>query len=124
MASSMLRAQGRKSEEPPTEDSQVGGDADIAGTADFLSPGDAHAVDAPYHRFLAHQDGVDHAVEEVHVLAVLRRFGGVVLRILLGVAAGAEGIAAGAGEDHGHYRPVHLRPVETGDNALDHLRGI
>ena len=36
-------------------------------SADLLAAGDSHAVDAADDRFLAHEDGVDHVVEEFHV---------------------------------------------------------
>ena len=50
--------------------------------------------------------------------------GGVIFGILLGIAAGAEGIAAGAGKDRCHYGAVLLCALKTGDNALDHLCGV
>ena len=73
------------------EDRQVLRDREVAGHADLLAAGDAHAVDAADHRLVADQDRADHVVEEPHVLAVLLGPAGVVLGVLRGVAAGAEG---------------------------------
>ncbi len=83
------------------EERQVLGDREVAGHADLLAAADAHAVDAADHRLVAGEDRADHVVEEPHVLAVLLGPSGVVLGVLGGVAAGAEGAVAGAGEDHG-----------------------
>ena len=83
-----------------SEQRQVLGDREVAGHADLLPAGDAHAVDAADHRLVAVQDRGDHVVEQPHVLAVLLRPARVVLGVLSGVAAGAERAAAGAGEHH------------------------
>ena len=79
---------------------QVLRDREVAGHADFLAAADAHAVDAADHRLVAAEDRRDHVVEQAHVLAVFLRIAGVVLGVFLGVAAGAEGLVAGAGEHH------------------------
>ena len=73
---------------------------EVAGHADLLPAADAHAVDAADHRLVAGEDRRHHVVEQAHVLPVLLRVPGVVLGVLLGVAAGAEGLVAGAGEHH------------------------
>ena len=93
-----------------TQDSQVAGYRQIAGHADLLPAGHAHAVDAADGGLLAIQDGVHHADEQIHVLTVLVGPLRIVLRILLGVAAGAEGLVTGAGKDHRHHTAVRERP--------------
>ena len=97
---------------------------EVAGHADLLPAADAHAVDAADHRLVAGEDRRDHVVEQPHVLPVLLRLAGVVLGVLLGVAAGAEGLVADAGEHHA----VDVAGVAGGahgqDHALDHVGGV
>ena len=103
---------------------QILRDREVAGHADLPPAADAHAVDAADHRFVAGEDGADHVVEQAHVLAVLLRLAGVVLGVLLGVAAGAEGLVAGAGEDHAVDGAVVARRAHGQDHALDHVGGV
>jgi hypothetical protein len=126
MASSADKNQGKKSDEPPTvaEDRQVGGHGQVAGHADLLPAGHAHAVHPADDRLAALQDGVHHGVEQVHVLAVLVGAVGVVLGVLLGVPAGAEGLVARPGEHGGHLAAIPRGRAEPGDHPLDHVGGV
>jgi hypothetical protein len=58
---------------------QVRRDGEVAGKADLLAAGHSHAVYPADYRLLAHEDGVDHVVEEFHVGAVLFRTHAVIL---------------------------------------------
>jgi hypothetical protein len=135
MARSAPTTTGRKSVAPPigcravlgaglAEARQILTHREVAGHADLLAAADAHAVDAADHRLVAGQDGADHVVEQPHVLAVLLRLAGVVLGVLLGVAAGAEGLVARTGEDHAVHRAVVARGAQGQDHALDHVGGV
>jgi hypothetical protein len=106
------------------EDRHIRGDREVAGHADLLAARDPHAVDPADGRLLAVEDSVDHGVEEIHVLAVLVRPPGVVLGVLLGVAAGAEGAVAGTREDDRHHATVKRGVGEGGDHTLHHLGGV
>jgi len=80
------------------EEGQVLREGEVAGHADLLPAGDAHAVHAADDGLVAVQDGRDHVVEQAHVLPVLLRVPGVILRVLLRVPAGAERLVPGAGD--------------------------
>ena len=99
-------------------------DREVAGHPDLLATADAHPVDAADHRLVAGEDPGDHVVEQAHVLPVLLRMPGVVLGVLLGVAAGAEGLVAGAGEDDAVDVARVRRGAEREDHALHHVGGV
>ncbi len=99
-------------------------DRDIAGRADFLAAGDADAVAAVDHRLVANQDVRDHVVEQAHVLFVFLRVARIILRVLFGIASGAEGLIADGGEDDGHAGAVHRGLAEGEDRFFHHSRGI
>jgi len=103
---------------------EVLGDREIARHADLLAARHAHAVDAADDRLVAAQDRAHHVVEQAHVLPVLLGAPGVVGGVLLGVAAGAEGALAGAGEDHRDAGAVVRGAPEAEDHALDHPGGV
>ncbi|VTR65735.1 hypothetical protein DESC_370104 [Desulfosarcina cetonica] len=105
-------------------DRQVAGDGDVTGHADLLAAGHAHAVDPADGGFLAKQNRVHHGVEQIHVKTVLVGPLGVIFGILLGVAAGTEGLVAHGGEHAGHDGCIRGCPMETGDDGLDHLGGV
>ena len=65
--------------------------------------------------------GAHHVVEQAHVLPVFLRVAGVVLGVFLGVAAGAEGLVAGAGEDDAVDVARVRRRAEREDHALHHV---
>jgi hypothetical protein len=101
-----------------TEDCGISCNGDITSAADFLTAGYAHAIHAADDRFLAHQNCINHGIEEGHVLVILGWLLRVIFRVLFSVAAGAEGIVTGTGKDYGDYIALFLSPLETGDNAL------
>src|SRR4030043_220875 len=103
------------------ENSKVGCDREVTRSPDFLSSGHPHAIYPADNRFFAHQDGVDHVIEELHVSPILFRPHAVILRILLSIATCAEGIGAGSSEYYGHNRAVRGGILETGNDALHHL---
>ena len=96
-------------------------DREVAGHADFLAAADAHAVDAADHRLVAADDGGDHVVEQPHIAAVFLRIAGVIFGVFLGVAAGAEGLVAGAGEHHRDHVARRARRAEGEDRRLHHV---
>jgi hypothetical protein len=82
-------------------------------------------IDAADHRLVAGEDGRDHVVvEQSHVLAVFLRMAGVVFRVLLGVAAGAEGLVARTGKHHAIDVARIRRGAESEDDPLDHVGGV
>jgi hypothetical protein len=103
---------------------QVLRNGEVAGHADFLAAADAHAVHAADHRLVAGEDRRHHVVEQPHVLPVLLRVAGVVLGVFLGVAAGAEGLVAHAGEHHAAHVARSGGRAEREDHALHHVGGI
>ena len=104
-----------------TEAGKILRDGEVAGHADFLAAADAHAVDAADHRLVAADDGGDHVVEQPHVAAVFLRIAGIIFGVFLGVAAGAEGLVAGAGEHHRDHVARRARRAEGEDRRLHHV---
>ena len=106
------------------EAGQVLRDGEVAGHADLLAAADAHSVDAADHRLVAGEDAAHHVVEEAEVLPVFLRIARVILRIFLGIAAGAERPVAGAGEDHADHVARVGSGAEGEDHLLDHRGGV
>jgi hypothetical protein len=106
------------------EDGEVARKGRVAGHADLLAAGHPHPVHTADGRLLAAENGVHHGVEEVHVKAVFVRAAGVVLGVLLGVAAGAERAVPHGGEDRRDDRGVGRSALKAGDDALDHFGGV
>ena len=89
-------------------------DRQVAGELRFVAAADRHAVQTGDDRLAGVQDALDVGAEERHVLPVVARGGDVVLGVLLDVAAGAEGLVAGAGEDDHPDRVVEARVAKGG----------
>ena len=132
MARSTPTRSGRKSVEPPIgrravlraglpEARQVLRDGEVAGHPDLLAAADAHAVDAADHRLVAAEDGAHHVVEEPHVLPVLLRVAGVVLGVLLRVAAGAEGPSPAPVKTTATTSRALRRGAEARGSSLHHV---
>ena len=67
------------------------------------------------------EDRRHHVVEQPHVLPVFLRIAGVVLRIFLGVSAGAERLVADAGKNHRDDIARIGGGAEGADDALHHI---
>ena len=106
------------------EGGRISRDGNIARPANFLTAGDAHAVDAADDRFLTHQDRIDHLIKKGHIFSIFSRFLGVIFRIFLGIAASAECGSTGAGKNHRDDIACFLRALETGNNAFHHFGGV
>ena len=94
-------------------------DRQVAGELGFVAAADRHAVQARDDGLAGVQDALDVGAEERHVLPVVARRGDVVLGVLLDVAAGAEGLVAGAGEDDDADGVVEARVAEGGRELFE-----
>ncbi|MBA7673714.1 hypothetical protein ES703_81918 [subsurface metagenome] len=99
-------------------------DSDVTGHSDLLSTGNPHPVDTAYGRLLAHQDGIDHPVEQIHVFAVFIGLSRIVFGVFLGVSARTESSVPDRCKNHGNHTPVQRSTLKPGDHSFDHLGGV
>ena len=107
-----------------TEYCEVRGHRDVTRHPDFLATRHPHAVHPADRGLLAHQDGIDHVIEQIHVLAVLLAPQAVILAVFPGVAARAKSVGTRAGKDDRYHAPVQGCILKAGYDALDHFRGV
>ena len=81
-----------------SENGEIRRNGEVAGHADFLAPGDAHAVNPADDRFFAGQNSIHHMIEQFHVLTVFITAQAVKFAVFLGISAGTKGVGTRAGE--------------------------
>src|SRR5581483_6966076 len=90
----------------------IGGDGQVTSQVEFVASADDHAVQPRNRRLADIPQRVDTRLEPANPLPVVARAPGVLIGVLAHVAAGAEGVLAGAGE---HYHRHAVVPRSVGE---------